>query len=312
MARISYIIPVYNEALGLGHLFEMLKSVAQTLAYDTEFIFVNDGSTDQSGALLADLAARDARVKVIEFTRNFGKEIALTAGLETATGDACLMLDADMQHPIERIPDFVRAWEAGAKVVTGIRAKSAYTSVAHRVASRVFYTLMRFAADTPLTPNATDFRLLDREVVSVFLTCREKHRITRGLIEWLGFPTTHIEFVSPPRRTGHASYGWLKRFKLASSALVAHSLFPLKVAGYLGAFIVAVSLPLGLFILIEKYFLGDPWGLNITGTAMLAVFNLFLVGIVLICLGLMALYVAAIHTEVANRPLYVVREKRNC
>ncbi len=307
--KISLIIPVFNEEKNLAQLYDAIKPVVAFLPYMWEVLFVNDGSRDGSSRSLEMLAARDERVKVIEFTRNFGKEVAMSAGIEACTGEACIILDADLQHPVEKIPEFIKEWEKGSDVVVGVRTQNAGAGLMKRIGSRVFYFLMKRISDTRMVPHATDYRLLDRKVIDAFVRCREKNRFTRGLIDWLGFTTSYIYFFAHERAGGEPGYGFVKLARLALTSVVTHSLFPLRVAGYLGGIITLISAPLGLFILVEKYILHDPLGLNFTGTAMLAVFNMFLVGIVLICLGLMSFYIASIHREVLGRPLYVVRRR---
>lgn len=170
---------------------------------------------------------------------------------------------------------------------------------------------MKFLSQTKITANATDFRLVDRKVIDEFNRLTEHNRITRGLLDWLGFKREYVYFEAQPRANGKVSYNKIKLFKLATSALITHSLFPLRFAGYLGLIIILFSGPLGLFIFIDKYLIGDPFGYNFSGPAVLAVLILFLVGIILCCLGLIALYIGNIQSEVLNRPIYIVRSKKN-
>jgi glycosyltransferase involved in cell wall biosynthesis len=309
--RISIVIPAYNEERNLPALFDALKKTFTTLDADAEFIFIDDGSTDTSLAVMEKLASQDPRVRVIGLSRNFGKEIATTAGVHACTGDACIMIDADLQHPVELIPEFIRRWRGGAEVVVGVRESDADATSFRRLSSSAFYALMNAIAETPITPNATDFRLLDRAVIDEFNRFTERRRMTRALIDWLGFRREYVPFSANRRNEGVTRYGTLCRLRLAMSSIVSHSLFPLKLAGYLGVLITLVAGALGLFILVEKYFLRDPLHMGFSGSAILAVINLFLVGIMLSCLGLIALYIANIHGEVINRPLYAVRVRRN-
>jgi len=312
MAKIiSYIIPVYNEAANIPALYSGLKNVLSRLDYDYEIIFINDGSSDNSQQELTKIATGDSKVKVIEFSRNFGKEIALTAGLNTCQGDACLMLDADLQHPLELIPEFIAKWDNGIEVVIGVRKANQGASLTKKLGSFAFYQIMKRIADTSLIPGATDFRLLDKKVIKEFNRFTEKNRLTRGLIAWMGFKRDYIYFTAAPRQNGLPGYNLFKLIKLAMNSMVSLSLFPLKIAGYLGVFITLLAGGLGLFIVIEKYVFNDFLRLYLSGPAILAVIILFLVGIILCCLGLIALYIANIHGEVINRPLYVVRNKEN-
>jgi polyisoprenyl-phosphate glycosyltransferase len=308
---ISLVIPVYNEEKNIPLLYEGLKKVWQGILYNQEMIYVDDGSSDDSSLILRRLSALDSAVKVVEFSRNFGKEIATTAGINHCQGNACILIDADLQHPLAMIPEFLRRWEKGAEIVVGVRLSNKSCGLMKSFCSRLFYKIMAGISEVELMPNSTDFRLLDRKVINEFNRFTEKNRITRGLIDWLGFKKDYLYFDAGARANGEAGYSFLKLVRLAINSVVSLSLFPLKLAGYLGIFITITSGLLGLFILVEKYLLNDPWKMYFSGSAILAVVILFLVGIILICLGLTALYIANIHGEVVNRPLYAVRNKIN-
>ncbi|MFH1145428.1 MAG: glycosyltransferase family 2 protein [bacterium] len=310
MKLISIIVPVYNEEVNLPALYQQLKQVlGQLLNYDHEIIFVDDGSVDNSLIMIEQLAKQDDKVKYLQFSRNFSKEIATTAGLQYAQGDAVVMIDADLQHPVELLTEFIRKWEEGHKVVVGVREKNQGEGYIKRTGSWLFYKIMEAIGETHMIPRGTDYRLLDRTVVNVFNRFTERERMTRGLLDWLGFPQAFVRFKACKRLDGEAGYSFVKLVRLASSSFVSHSLFPLRLAGYLGIIITVISGFMGLFMLIERFILDDMLNLKITGTAFLAVFNLFLIGIVLICLGLIALYIGNIHREVMNRPLFVVRKQ---
>ncbi len=307
---ISIVIPVYNEEKNIPIIFERIKKLFLNLSYEYEIIFVDDGSSDNSALKISLLAENDKRVRMINLSRNFGKEAALSAGIKHCTGSACLTMDGDLQHPVEKIPEFIEKWEKGAQVVFGIR-ENHKSGLIKRLGSYLFYLSINSISETPITPGATDFRLIDRDVVEAFCKLTEINRMTRALIDWLGFKREYVYFKAEKRIHGNAKYGLLKLLKLALSTYVAHSLLPLKLAGYLGVFITISSSFLFSFMFIEQYVLGDPWRLMFTGTAYLAVAILFLVGIVLSCLGLIALYIGNIHTEVVNRPLYIIDRKLN-
>ncbi len=310
---ISIIIPVFNEQENIPLIYERLLGVIGGLAekYQTEIIFVDDGSYDKSPQVLEEIANKDQTVKLIQFSRNFGKEIAVSAGLFTANGQAVVMIDADLQHPPELLGQFLEKWQKGAEVVIGIREKNKNEGLVKKVGSFCFYKIMSQIGETKIIPRATDYRLLDRKVVDEFNRFTERNRISRGLIDWLGFEKDFVYFQAAERQNGKARYGFLKLVKLALSSFVTHSLFPLKLAGYLGVIITTISGIFGLFIIVEHYLLGNPWGINFSGPFLVGVLLLFMVGIILSCLGLVALYVANIHGEVVNRPLYVIRKKKN-
>ncbi len=303
---ISIIVPVYNEAESLPELYKELNQHSRSLPYRFEMLFVDDGSQDGSVKVLRTFAKKDHRVRLIRFSRNFGKEAAVTAGLHAARGNAALIMDADMQMPPSLMKQFIHKWEAGAEVVVGV-FKSRKLSVAKRWGAKLFYRIMKHISHTKITPNATDYRLLDRKVVNVFNQFTERNRITRGLIDWIGFDREYIYFEQAPRKFGRPGYTFRKLVNLAINSFTAYSLLPLRLAGYLGVLILAVSVPGGLFLYVERYMLNDYLHLGTNGTTMLAIMIVFLVGVVLTCLGMISMYIAHIHAEVTNRPLYVVR-----
>jgi glycosyltransferase involved in cell wall biosynthesis len=303
---ISIIVPVYNEADNLPLLYKELAQHSSGLPYQFEMVFVDDGSRDESAKVLHRFARKDRRVRLIRFSRNFGKEAAVTAGLHAARGNAALIMDADMQMPPSLMSQFIRKWEAGSEVVVGV-FKSRNLSFVKRMGAKVFYKIMRRISHTKITPNATDYRLLDRKVINVFNQFTERNRITRGLIDWLGFDRDYIYFEQQPRKFGTPGYTVRKLVGLAMNSFTAYSLLPLRLAGYLGAAILAVSIPGGLFLYLERYTFNDYLHIGTNGTTMLAVMTVFMVGLVLTSLGLMSMYIAHIHAEVTNRPLYVVR-----
>lgn len=307
---LSVIIPSYNEEKNIPLIYGELKKVLDKTSYDYEIIFIDDGSADNSAGIIKNLADKNNKIRFIQFSRNFGKEIAVSAGIKNAKGNAIIMIDADLQHPAERIPEFLEKWERGAEVVVGIRNKNKSEEVFKRIGSFLFYKIINFISDVPVIPQATDFRLIDRIVADEFNKFTERNRLARGLIDWLGFKRDFVYFNANERINGKAKYGATQLIRLAFSSFVSLSMLPLKFAGYLGIFIILISGPVGLFIFIEKYILKDPWGLSVSGSAILAVIILFLVGIILVCLGLIALYIANIQTEVLNRPMYVIRKEK--
>lgn len=304
---VSIIVPMHNEALNIQPLYEELSRHIRKLAYRFEIIFVDDGSSDESVALVERLAKKDKRVRLIEFARNFGKEPAISAGLHAAKGDAAIMIDADLQHPPQLIGTFLEKWKKGAEVVVGVKQYSKDEKWFKKWCSARFYTIMQRVANTRITPHASDYRLIDRKVMKVFARMTERNRITRGIIDWVGFKRAYVHFEVGLRNAGTPSYNFASLVRLAINSLTAYSLLPLQLAGYLGIGILLIAAPLGIFLMLETYLLGDPFNWQVTGTAMLAIMILVLVGLILACLGLIALYIAHIHAEVTNRPLYIVR-----
>lgn len=304
---ISILIPAYNEEENIVLIHKELKKVLSS--YNYEIIFVDDGSTDDTERVLDSLAKEDDKVKYLQFSRNFGKESAISAGLDMANGCAVLTIDADMQHPVELIPEFIKRWENGFDVVVGVRNKNKGEGFVKKFGSFMFYKIMNVIGETKITPRATDFRLLDRKVVLAFRRFTEHERMARGLIDWLGFKRDYVYFDANARMKGKVAYNNMKLFKLAFSSMIAHSLFPLKLAGYMGALITSIFGGFGAYLMFCKYILRNDFGRSFTGSAQLAILNIFLIGLVLSSLGLIALYIANIKAEVANRPTYVIRKK---
>ena len=308
--RVTIVVPVHNEEAAILPFANELFSVCDTnnTSCGWQFVFVNDGSNDETQNILEGLARHRSDVSVIEFSRNFGKEAATSAGLAEADGDAVIMIDADLQHPPEHLPKFIEKWQAGADVVIGIRKNDASDAHFKKVTSRLYYKVVNAISDeVTIIPRATDYRLLDRRVVDEFVRLTEHNRMTRGLIDWLGFKRDYIYFETPERQNGEASYTSWKLMKLATSSFIAHSLLPLRLAGYLGIFITVSAGCLGLFMFIDRFV--TSLGFYFSGPAMLATLILFMVGIVLVAIGLLAYYIAYIYAETQNRPLYVVRQR---
>lgn len=308
---ISIIVPVFNEEKNVSLINTQIFGIFLSLPYTCEVIYVNDGSLDCSQLAIENLAKADNRIKVIEFSRNFGKEAATSAGLWHSTGDAAIMIDADLQHPASLIPKLIKCWEKGADVVIGLRTKNKNGGLMKRLGSFLYYKIINAISETPIRPGATDFRLIDKKVITEFNRFTEHERMTRGLIDWLGFKREFVEFEVNERADGVASYSFLKLIKLAISSSVAHSLVPLKISGYLGLVIITVSGLSGLVILIQNYVFSDVLGWSISSVAQLAILMIFFIGMILSCLGLVALYVGNIQNEVSGRPLYVVRGTKN-
>ncbi|MFA6433308.1 MAG: glycosyltransferase family 2 protein [Elusimicrobiales bacterium] len=306
--RISIVVPVYREEKNLPRFYERLEAVTSGIKAQWEYVFVNDGSPDNSIGVLKALAARDPRVKVLDFSKNFGKEIALTAGVHSCAGDAVICMDADLQHPPELIPKLVDAWTAGAEVVTTVRLSVGGHSSARRLFSWLYYKIMGWMSGLDMVAHTTDFRLFDKKVMDVFNRMTERQRMFRGIIDWMGFKTEYVEFHADSRESGVAAYSYGKLWDLALSSITSFSLVPLKMTSYLGVAITAISSILFAWMMLAK--VGLVPGV-FTPLAMVVVANTILIGVVLMSLGVIALYIGTIHTEVTNRPLYIVRERVN-
>ncbi len=308
---LSIVVPSYNEGDGIELFHQTLVEVLTGAVQEKyEIIYVNDGSSDDTLAKVTAIAKQDKTVRLLNLSRNFGKETAITAGLHEAKGAAVLTLDADGQHPVELIPEFIARWHAGSKVVIGLRTANEQEGWVKRYGSRLFYTLFNRFMGTTLVPGSTDFRLIDRSVQQEFVRMTERNRITRGLIDWLGYERSYISFKANARVAGTAGYSFKKLLKLAVDSVVSMSISPLYVTAYIGAIILPLSMLIGLGMLANMLF-GDPLNLRATGSAYMIVLILFLVGILLVSQAIIGLYLSHIHTETQNRPLYIIDKERS-
>lgn len=310
--KISFVIPIYNEEKGFLKFYNsLLLPELKKLKHDYDVILVDDGSRDKSLEIIQDLAAKDKHVKVLAFSRNFGKEVALTAGIREADGDAILTMDADGQQPPKLIHEFVKKWEEGGEIVIGVRGKYEKHGLIAKLGSKLFYMLLGLMGVKDTVPGSTDFRLIDRCVADEYNKLTEHGRITRGLMDWMGFKKVYIDYVYGNRLAGKPSYNFNKLFHLAIDSFISLSATPLVIFGWIGAFITFASLILGIFVIIEQFIIGDPMGLNWTGTTCLSIFISFLVGLVLVSQAITALYISHIHAETQARPLYIIDRKNS-
>ena len=309
---LSVVIPVYNEGTSIQKLHEWLLMATRKASKDSyEIIYCDDGSTDNTAEIIAEICHKDPSTKLIQLSRNFGKESALSAGISMAKGEAIVMIDGDGQHPPELIPALVEKWRAGAQVVVGLRSGDYDEGFLKRAGSKIFYKIFNRMTGENLIPGSTDFRLIDRQVQQAFLKLTESERMTRGLIDWLGFDREFIEFKAQRRIAGQATYSPKKLLKLATNSFVSMSPVPLYLFGFLGIIITFLTLILGSAILVEQLLLNDPLSWHFTGTAMLSILLLFLVGIILMSQGILSLYISHTHTQSKRRPLYIIDNKKS-
>ena len=306
--RITFVIPAYNEENNIRRFYEETNKVALGLNnYTCEFVFIDDGSNDSTWQVIKETSNLDSAVKGLRLSRNFGKEMALTAGIIewTKLSDVVIFMDADLQHPPSVIPKLIQQWELGFKIVTTQRKSIRYSMLREMGSNFFFFMLNRFSK-LNIQHKATDFRLLDRKVLEVLQTFPERNRFFRGIIDWMGFEKTSITFDSPDRIAGQSTFSFNNLFNLAINSFTSFSLMPLRITGYLGLAVTTASSLLFLYMIITHLVLGLTL---FTKLAYFVVFNTLLFGIVLAALGLIALYIGNIHTEVSGRPLYIVQER---
>ncbi len=300
---ISIIIPVYNEEKQIRESIQAIGAVLQKNSISYEFILVDDGSKDNTWAILMDLAASYPGMQVIRFSRNFGKEAALCAGLDAARGDAALIMDADLQHPPEFIPEMIRLWKTGYEIVEGVKSSRGREKLSNRFFARVFYDMMQRLSGFDLH-NASDFKLLDAKVVAAWRQMPERHTFFRGMAAWVGFQRTAVSFEVPERPIGGSKWSKLHLFKLAMTAITSFSSIPLQIVTFLGIIFLLGAIPL-IFQTLYLYFHGDARA----GFTTVIVLLLIIGSILMISLGIIGMYIAKIFEEVKFRPRYLITEK---
>jgi glycosyltransferase involved in cell wall biosynthesis len=301
--RISIVIPAYNEAPCLGKLHEDLAAVCDSLPYHFEFLFVNDGSTDETDEVLAQLRSRDVRVRYLVLSRNFGHQGALSAGLAFAAGDAVIMMDGDLQHPPSVIPRLIECWEAGFEVVNTIRVDTEDSSLRKKLFSRAFYWVFKALTGFPLDPGSADFRLMSRDPVDALNGLPERHRFIRGLVPWLGFRQTNVTFRASPRWAGRPKYTFRRSLRLALEGMTAFSLYPLRLVAVFGLFVMAASFGYGLFALCWQALGGQ----TVKGWTSLIICVHFFGGCQLATIGILSEYLGRTLDQVKGRPVFIVR-----
>lgn len=303
--ELSIIVPVYNEAANLDAFFMRLDPVLARQGLNAEIVCIDDGSRDNSWALLVERQRCDPRLRLIRLSRNFGKDIALSAGLQHAAGRAVIPIDADLQHPPELIETLVARWREGYDMVYAQRQSRETDSWLRRQFSRAFYALFRRFSDIQMPPGAGDFRLLDRRVVDALNAMPERARFMKGLFAWVGFKQIGIGYEPGPRQGGASAWSLTRLAAFAVDGLASFSTFPLVIAGYLGAILAVPSLLLGVFFTVRTL----VWGVDVPGYASVMVAVLLLGSIQLLTLGLFGAYLGRVFAEVKGRPLYIVSER---
>lgn len=307
---LSIIIPVYNEAHNIDPLTKRIFEVVK--GYQYEIIFINDGSKDETAAAIKKIAKIDQKVKLLSFLRNFGHQMALSAGYEKAKGDCVISLDADLQDPPEIIHEMVNKWLKGAKIVYARRGKREVDGLIKRATASLFYRFINFLSDTPIPEEVGDFRLLDRKVVDFLNLLPERSRFLRGLVAWAGFPEEYVFFTREKRYAGKTHYSLSKMINFALEGIISFSIRPLRMASYLGFSAATVGFIGIIYAVIGKFFrpsfFPHEW---VTGWTGLFVGIMFLGGIQLITIGIIGEYVGKIYQELQCRPRYLIKEEVN-
>jgi len=305
---ISIVSPAYNEAENIPLIVEEVKKVMGGLKekYDFEYVLVNDGSTDGTWEAILKEAKKDPRIKGICFSRNFGHQMALTAGLDHAKGDAVIYCDSDLQHPPNIFPKLIKEWEKGFDVVHTKRVKTEDEPFFKRLMSNLFYKVVNRFSNVRIEEGMADFKLLDKKVLGKLSSMREHDRFLRGMVPWLGFKSSIVEYNANKRIHGTSWYSFKRNLHFAKSGILAFSVKPLKYIGYLGVLLVAFSILSIIYWGIRSIIFGS-WLLSPTFT--FTILNTFLMGLSLVSLGIIALYVSNIYYEVLDRPLYVISDR---
>jgi glycosyltransferase involved in cell wall biosynthesis len=302
--RLSVVVPAYNEEEVLPEFHRRLSDVLASIPALCEVVYVNDGSSDRTRLVLERLRQDDPSIAVVDFSRNFGKEIALTAGLDHASGDLVIVIDADLQDPPELIPELIERWREGYDVVYAKRTSRAGESWLKRGTAYGFYRVMRWISPISLPEDTGDYRLLSRRAVASLTSIREQHRFMKGLFAWIGYPQAAVPYERDGRFAGKSKWNYWKLWRLSIEGITSFTIGPLKVATYLGLLVAFGAFIYGSFIIYDTMIHGNP----VAGYPSLLVVVLFLGGVQLIALGLIGEYLGRVFDEAKDRPLYIVKD----
>ena len=302
--KVSIVISVYNEE---GNIEELYSQLSEQLSYlpeiRYEIIFVNDGSKDSSLKIMKSILEKDSNIRIVNLSRNYGHEIAMTAGMDYAVGDCVVFMDSDLQHPPPIVPKMIKHWQAGSKMVLTKRVENKGQFLLSKILNKLFYKLLNFLSDVDIPENTPDFRLLDRKYIEILGNLKENNRMFRGLISWLGVPNPKIiEFVAPVRLSGKTKYSIDNLFLLALDSIISFSIKPLRVATYIGIICALISMCLGAHFI---YGIINDENYSYMGYGTTITMIIFIGSVQLIVLGIIGEYLGRIHLEVKNRPLYV-------
>ena len=301
---LSVIVPVYNEKDVIKSFHQRVVSVLDGLTENIELVYVNDGSNDSSLEVLLQFKELDSRVVIIDLSRNFGKEIAMTAGLDFCKGDAAVIIDADLQDPPELIPKLLEKWQDGYDVVYAKRLSRKGESALKKITSKAFYSVIKRVSRIPIPEDTGDFRLLSRRAINALSGLRERNRFMKGLFAWIGYPQTAVYYDRDPRYAGESKWSYLALWNLALEGITSFTVAPLKLATYLGLLTATGAFIYGIWILIKTLLYGDP----VAGYPTMMIVILFMGGVQLLALGIIGEYLGRIFSESKQRPLYLVNE----
>ncbi|MGN2251203.1 glycosyltransferase family 2 protein [Frateuria sp. GZRe14] len=306
MSELTVVVPAYNEAAVLDAFHQRLGAVLDTLGLDSAVLYVDDGSTDGTWRAIESLLAGDGRVRALKLSRNFGKEAALTAGLDHVTTGAAVVIDADLQDPPELIPELVAQWHAGFDVVYATRSARAGETRLKRLTAAAFYRAMERVSDTPLPRDTGDFRLLSRRALDALSRLRERQRFMKGLFAWIGYRQTAVRYQREPRHSGRTKWNYWRLTQLAIEGITSFSSAPLRLATWVGLGSSLLAFAYGLWVLTKALIWGDP----VRGYPTLMLVILFLGGVQLLALGVIGEYLGRSYAESKQRPLYFIEEER--
>jgi len=307
MKCLSLVIPVYNEQQSIKVFIKTIDLVLNKCGYYFELIFVNDGSIDNTQNILLLYAKNDSRIKIIELSRNFGKEYALCAGFEYASGDAVIPIDVDLQDQPELIMDFIKYWEKGADIVVGVRSSRKSDSFFKRLSANLFYKIFRFMCGARMIQNAGDYRLLSRPALEALNSLPECVRFTKGLYAWIGFNQKIVMYERRPRENGSTKWKSWKLWNFAIDGITSFTTLPLRIWSYLGFVIACIGFAYAIILIIRTFILG----IDVPGYASIMVILLTMCGLILISLGIIGEYLGRIFEEVKKRPHYIVKSMTN-
>lgn len=301
-------MPAYNEARNLPHVVPAVLQALTALAPQVELFLVNDGSRDDTVQVVRDLCAQWPQLVLLDLSRNFGKEAALTAGLEAATGQVVVIMDSDGQHPTDLLAVMLQKWQQGMDVVYAVRRTRDDQSALHGWLTSWFYRLINWGARVEIPAHAGDFRLMDRRAVDALNALPERHRFMKGLYAWIGFASVAVDYEPLPRQGGHSHFGLRGALALALTGMLAFSTVPLRLMAFVGLLLSVSALGYGLWV-VADYWL---WGIDVPGYATIVVSLMFFSGLQLLSLGVMAEYVGRIYDEVKRRPVYILKQRWGC